>query len=121
MADLGHGGAVLPRQPERRLRGRRPSDKKADGLELCQARQSRARLRLGYRQWGNVIGRLSRDAQRLAARGDYPHLRTGLQQMPGRLGAGGEQVLAIVEDDEQLPVPDVMSERGYNGLALLFL
>jgi hypothetical protein len=45
---------------------------------------------------------LAADTQRLAAGGEYPHVRTGTQQPLGELGTGLEQMLAVVQHQQQL-------------------
>ena len=55
---------------------------------------------------------LAADPQPLAARGQEPQARAATQQVLGHLGGGGDDVLAVVEHDQQLPVADHLGEPG---------
>ena len=58
--------------------------------------------RLVLRQDRHGIGGLARDAQRLARGGNQLRARRRLQELSCELGAGLQQVLAVVENDEDL-------------------
>jgi hypothetical protein len=59
--------------------------------------------------------RLAGDAQRLAARGEDRQRRRRLQQLPGELGAGVHEMLAVVEDQQHAPAPRVSHQRLDHG------
>jgi hypothetical protein len=53
---------------------------------------------------------LARDAQPLAAGHQQVQPRCGSQQRDRELGGGVEQVLAVVQDEQQMPVPQMADD-----------
>jgi hypothetical protein len=54
---------------------------------------------------------LAGHAERLAAGGQHRHLRAGAQQRVHQLGGGVDHVLAVVQADQQPPIPEVHGQR----------
>ena len=83
---------------------------------------------LGYVVLGAVGGKAQRwdpvdalalDRERLSARGEDAHPGTRAQQLVGELGAGVDEVLAVVQHDEQVPVLQGVDQRLSKGSASL--
>ncbi len=102
-AHLGHHRRVRIIEPERRRRRARPVDEQLDGAEL--------QRRLGIDGAGRechrreLVHELAVQVQALPAGGQDADLRRR-EQPVGHLRRGRHKVLAVVEHDQQLPVPD---------------
>ena len=57
----------------------------------------------GQRQRGDRMDLFAGKAQRLAARGQHRDVRAAFEDLVGEGSAGVDQVLAVVEDQEDLP------------------
>ena len=104
LADLGHRvGGLRIVEPEVGPHGPRPVDEERDrvGGHATVARQGRDRER-----------GLADDGERLARRGDDPHPARAAEDRRDRRGGGGEDVLAVVDHEQQLPA----GERLGDGL-----
>ena len=73
-----------------------------EGLVALRARQLQRRDRDDV---------LAGDGQRLPARGDNPHARRGLEDVGHEQRGRVEQVLAVVHEEQQLPVPQVGAQE----------
>ena len=97
-ADVGHGVAVVVGEREGAVA--KPG---AVGEQLHT---------LSRRHGRDTQHDLARQAERFLAGGHHLHAATGLQQQIGQLGAAGEHVLAIVENEQQLFGRQRLSQRG---------
>ena len=67
------------------------------------------------------MNELTGEAQRLAARGEYPNLRGVGEDCLAESRAGGEQMLAVVEDDQELLGAQVIHQCVQHRAMLFFL
>ena len=65
----------------------------------------------GQRQRRHGQDRLASDAQRLLAGGQDADIRTGDEDGVRQLGAGGQKVFAVVEDEKQASAAKVIDDR----------
>ena len=87
----------------------RPLDEQADGGGLRQLL-----CRLGSRRKAerlDLVHRLSRHGEALAARREHANPRTGREECEHELGRGSGEVLAVVQDEQQLAPPQVALEE----------
>jgi hypothetical protein len=97
LADLGDRGFVGFRGLEGRLGRMGAIDEEARGF-------------LGVES-GDRVGPFARDAQRLAARSEDLEIGAGGEELLRDLGGGGQDVLAVVEDQQHPAFPHVRLER----------
>ena len=116
VADLGDGGGVGVADGERRSGPAGPLDEQGDGVVLRQRRDVDGVARgsgsaaTGTRQ---VIS--PGHAEGLAAGGQHRRGRIGRQQSGDELGAGGDEVLAVVQDEQRRLVAELGRELVGGG------
>ena len=66
---------------------------------------------------GDPVDSLAVDGERLTARREQHNVRAIPQQCVRELGAGAEDVLAVVQQHEQAPLADRFGERADDGAA----
>ena len=97
----------------------RSTKRRADSYSR-QALDIRQTPEVGEGERGNGPGDLAGDAQSLPAGGQDAQLRTGTQQRLGELGAGLDQMLAVVQNQQHLLGSEVVRERlGQRAARLL--
>ena len=107
--DLVHRLGVRGRDRERRPHRSGPIGEQRGGLgEALWSEAGRVRYR-ERTKWPHLF---SGNAEALSARGKDPELWARQQQRFRELPGGVEQVLAVVEEDEQSRVPDVVDDRS---------
>ena len=72
----------------------------------------RDRAGLRDRQWRQPHQPFARDGERLAAGDQQPDVGAGPQQRGGQPGTGLHQVLAVVQQEQGRPAPEVVDEVG---------
>ena len=120
-ADFGDGDGVVVGDPERRLRCSGAVDK-----ELHRGKRGdRIGVYRGGRrrrcQWRQRIDALATHIQGFAARHQDCRARSRPQQALRELGARLHEVLAVVEDQQQVPVPHELQQRVDDREPGLFL
>ena len=91
---------------------RRPLGEELDRLVEAKLVEGLVALRAGQLQRRDRDDVLARDRQRLPARGDHPHARRRPEDLGHEQCGCLEQVLAVVHQEEQLPVPQVGEQEG---------
>jgi hypothetical protein len=109
-ADLHDRLAVALRQLEQRQHQPGPFHEEPDRLELAQLVQPR-RSPVRHRQGRDTPDRLAVHAQRLAAGGQDAQARAAAQEPSCQVGAGSDQVLAVVEHQQDRAGADRLGQR----------
>ena len=114
-ADLGDRSGVVVVEAEAGVVRSRAFAEQPDGRDLRQRR--RVRLACGQRQWRYRMRLLGLDAQRLAARREHREVgaRGGQRADEGR---GARQVLAVVEDQQEVLDGQEALDRAHRRLAI---
>ena len=99
------------RQHELRLDGARALDEQAHRLVAQQLGRRQRAGGVRKRERRHAPHQLAGQRERLAARGQHLNRRTAAQDLLDRLGAAGDQVLAVVEHDQQLPPGQPVDQR----------
>ncbi len=113
--DFGHGRGIPVGDAKGRLRRDRALDEQVHRFELHQGLGGDCPAVIGDRERRHRIVRLARDVQRLAAGRQDLQTRARLQHLLRELGAGVDQVFAIVEDEQQSPVLDAFISASDTG------
>src|SRR5690348_13027809 len=71
-------------------------------------------------QGRNAVRLLTRDGERLSARGDNSHARASLQERIRGSGGFGDNVLAVIDEKKDRSPPEVVGDRIDQGTAGLF-
>ncbi|HLW12350.1 MAG TPA: hypothetical protein VKU81_06600 [Casimicrobiaceae bacterium] len=121
VADLRDVRGVVLGQVKRRLRGHRSLDEKPCGVRLGDFRKRGFALRIGNDERRQRIRRLAANVQPLAAGRQELHARQRLQQFRCQFRAGVDQMLAVVEDEQQLAVSAMPGQRLRHGAARFLL
>ena len=102
--------AFSGRKPKARTHRCRPLDEQADGLLLAEDRwfPHVANVRKSERRDWKLL--LPGEVERISARREDAHARRCVKQGAHGLSAG-EQVLEVVHDEQQMPLPDVVDDR----------
>jgi hypothetical protein len=112
-ADRGDGGTVGLVKQESQLVGGRAVEEQADGFAVREGVAAARRLACGGDGQGrHAVDVLTGHAERLAARHEQVNLAAAPQNGVRELRRGVENVLAIVQDDEQVPGP----QRVHQGV-----
>ncbi len=91
---------------------RRPLGEELDRLVEAELVEGLVALRAGQLQRCDRDDVLARDRQRLPARGDHPHARCSPEDVGHEQRGSLEQVLAVVHQEQQLPVPQVGEQES---------
>ena len=118
-ADLDQRVRVLRGHGEPRLHGLGAIDEQPHGLELQQGVGGQGRARVGNGQRLDRVRDLAGHVEVLAARREQPDPGARLEKLFGQVGARVHEVLAVVEDDEELAVANELDERLDHGAARL--
>ena len=108
-AEAGHGGPVVGGEFEAGGDGGGPVGEERQGRVGRGGRE--VRVRVGHRQRPYVQEVFLREGQPVAARREDPDAGRAVQQSRRQLRAGGQQMLAVVEDQEQSAVPQLLDQR----------
>ena len=114
--DLDDGGAVIVAEREGRVHRACPLHEELHRLRGLRRVAARGR----ERQLGHEPRGLSGDAQRLATGGHHPQAGARAQQCIGQGGAGVHQVFAVVEHQQEVPVPDDVRQAVRRRAVSLF-
>jgi hypothetical protein len=108
------------RQLESRLDRDGTIDEKTRGGILSQRRVYELLVRIGNRQGGHRIAHLARYPQRLPAGRHDPEVGARSEKLLGQGRAGLHKVFAVVENQQQTPIGNVLDQRvGYGTSCLL--
>jgi hypothetical protein len=99
MADPSQRRGVLRADVEAWLDELCPRDEESDGLEARELSERRELLGIGGGQRGDTPGKLSGHPEELAAGGEDSEVSGGLEEGVDEVGAGLDEVLAVVEDE----------------------
>jgi hypothetical protein len=110
-------GVVVGGQPEARDGRGRPVQEQGDRVVAGECLRRGQLVRVRNRQRGHGQDVLAGDAQRLSAGGQHVQLRARAQQLVDQDGAGIDQVLAVVQDEQQVPAGEVVGQGGQAPVA----
>ena len=111
LADLGDGRRVVLRQTECRAGRRRTIDEEAHRRILGQRVDRDRFLRRGHCQSRYRKAHFARHTQGLPAGRQNPRTRAPPHQAPCQCRAGLHNVLAVVEDEQEASIGDVLDQR----------
>ncbi len=100
------GGGALDEEPDGLRAGYRGELGGVEGAVPIVGPEGRGQSQRGHSEDGFAL-----DAERLAARGEHAQAGTAAEQAMGHLGGGPHEVLAVVEEQEQLLRAQVVDER----------
>jgi hypothetical protein len=101
---------IVEREPV--IGGARPLNEKLDGGRLQGVLYTRALRTRRQAEWRQAGDPLTRRAQRLAACRQQVHLRRSSPDLLPQHGRGVDEMLAIVEHEQHLPVPHPGDQIG---------
>ncbi len=116
VAEAGHGGAV--RRGEREARDHGGGTVGEQGEGRVRGGVGEVAVWVGHREGAYLQEVFLGERQTVTARGEDPDAGGAAQQGGDEVGAGGQQVFAVVEDQEETAVayvPDDRVERGARG------
>ena len=122
MADLRHGRRVVVREPESGHHVAGPLEEEADRGEVRQIGMRRVvHVPVRCQERGHGQHGLLGDAEGLPARGEDAQPGAGREELRDEIRDGVHEMLAVVENEHQLPVGDVLPECGRPRVARALL